>query len=122
MLQFGSAISQALHGTLHAVYAFNPLPVGAMPDFDGGITADIEAVARERARAVLERTLRSANVPPSRRHLLARHPIDAIEDVAGVVGAGLVVMGAISRSGSSASCSAIQPRSSWINCPATCSS
>lgn len=99
ILRYGSAISQALRGTLHAVYAFDPLPVGTMPDFDGGMTADIEEVAQAQARVAFERALRSVRVPPSRRHLVARHPTDAIEEVAGAIDAGIVVMGAISRSG-----------------------
>lgn len=35
----------------------------------------------------------------SRRHLVPRHPIDAIEGIAQKIGSGIVVMGAISRSG-----------------------
>jgi len=43
--------------------------------------------------------LDGADVPESRRHMLACHPMDAIEQVASDIGSDIVVMGAISRSG-----------------------
>jgi universal stress protein E len=100
ILRSGSEMARALHGTLHAVYAFNPLPIAMAPESDAGeMIPDIEAAARDRARTVFERALRAAVIPRSRRHLVPRHPTDAIEEVAGAIGSDIVVMGAISRSG-----------------------
>jgi universal stress protein E len=38
-------------------------------------------------------------MPPEHRHLVGRHPTDAIVEVARETGSGIVVMGAMSRSG-----------------------
>jgi nucleotide-binding universal stress UspA family protein len=54
---------------------------------------------RARARAAFERTAKQARIPRARRHLVDYNPIDAIPETARKVGADLVVMGAVSRSG-----------------------
>ncbi len=101
ILGCASVLARALHGQLHAVNAFDPLPIGKLPT--GLALAEaaqtIEAAAEKRARQTLDRTLRGANIPQSHRHMVARHPIDAIEDVSDEIEADVVVMGAISRSG-----------------------
>lgn len=101
ILRSAASIAQALRGSLHAVYAFDPLPVGAMgAEVPLGEAAPaIEAVEEERARAALDRALQGTGIPESRRYLIPRHPIDAIEGAAREIGSGIVVMGAISRSG-----------------------
>jgi universal stress protein E len=101
VLQMGAAIAGALRGTLHAVHAYAPLPVAA---FSRGVqsAADLRRLeldaSRDAARK-LERAVRTANIPPSRRHLLGLHPADAIAQAAARTGSALVVMGAIARSG-----------------------
>ncbi|HEY7889248.1 MAG TPA: universal stress protein [Steroidobacteraceae bacterium] len=101
ILGCASALARALHGQLHAVNAFDPLPIGKLPT--GLALAEaaqtIEAAAEKRARQTLDRTLRGVNIPQPRRHMVARHPIDAIEDVTREIAADVLVMGAISRSG-----------------------
>jgi len=101
ILGCASVFARALHGQLHAVNAFDPLPIGKLPT--GLALADaaqtIEAAAEKGARQTLDRTLRGTNIAQSRRHMVARHPIDAIEDVSEKIEADVVVMGAISRSG-----------------------
>jgi universal stress protein E len=96
-----SVLARALHGQLHAVNAFDPLPIGMLPTDLAltGLTQTVEATAEKRARQTLDRTLRGTNIPQARRHMVARHPIDAIEDVSDEIEADVVVMGAISRSG-----------------------
>ncbi len=96
-----SVLARALHGQLHAVNAFDPLPIGKLPTglALGQAAQTIEAAAEKRARQTLDRTLRGANIAQSHRHMVARHPIDAIEDVSDEIAADVVVMGAISRSG-----------------------
>src|SRR5579863_4634599 len=100
ILGYASVLARALHGQLHAVNAFDPLPI-TLPT--GLAMADaaqtIETVAKKRARQTLDHTLRGTNIPQARRHMVARHPIDAIEDVSEEIEADVVVMGAISRSG-----------------------
>ena len=101
ILRQASIVSKALGGVLHAVYAYDPMPVG----LDGAqlISAEaIESVRRstlERAQAALTRAVRASHIAPARRHLVGRHPVDAIIETAEELGCGLLVMGAISRSG-----------------------
>ena len=51
------------------------------------------------AAANLERLAGRAGIPAARRHLIARHPSDAIEQAAAETGSAIVVMGALARSG-----------------------
>src|SRR5688572_2909097 len=107
ILRLGGAVTDAMHGTLRALHACAlPLPVGMPPAaWTSGkmravdIRAEIEAEAMSQARPAFDRVLKSAGIPRSRRHLLARHPIDAIPDVARKTRSAIVVMGAVSRSG-----------------------
>lgn len=101
ILGCASQIAQALRGSLHAVFAYDPIPIAAM---EPGLplaqsTEAIAAATETRARKVFARTLNGASVPESRRHLVPQHPIDAIEGAAAKIDCGIVVMGAISRSG-----------------------
>lgn len=101
ILGCASVLARALHGQLHAVNAFNPLPIGMLPT-DLALTGAVQTIevgAEKRARQTLDRTLRGTNIPQARRHIVARHPIDAIEDVTREIDADVLVMGAISRSG-----------------------
>lgn len=97
----GQDIAQALHGTLHAVHAYAPIPVLAFPT--GAITEeDVETICArsgEAANKKLKRALRDAELRNVISHVVARHPSDAIAEVAGEIHSSLVVMGAISRTG-----------------------
>ena len=101
ILGCATQITQALRGSLHAVFAYDPLPVPAMEAglALAGVTDEIATETESRARQVRARALNGASIPESRRHLVPRHPIDAIEEAAAQVGCSIVVMGAISRSG-----------------------
>jgi universal stress protein E len=101
ILRVGGAVARALHGALHAAYAYVPLPLTA---FSAGALSDAEVLALEAraarsARAKLQRTVRAAGIPRRRQHILDRHPVDAIAPLAARTGSSIVVMGAISRSG-----------------------
>ena len=78
-----------------------PIPLAAVAE---GVLSDDE-VARIQSKSAqlaadkLERLVHPVGIPESRRHLIARHPTDAIEQVAAETGSALLVMGAISRSG-----------------------
>ena len=100
ILAAGAALAKALRGTLHAVHAYVAVPLTA---FSGGTLSEQDILQmKKRAGTVaaekLWRLTRSV-VTGSRCHLLARHPADAIEQVAAQTRSDLVVMGAISRSG-----------------------
>jgi universal stress protein E len=101
ILRAGSIVARALHGTLHAVHAYTPLPLsvvthGALTDKD---VARVQAQSARIAGGKLKRLVRQVGIPKSRHHLIARHPTDAIEQVAAETRSPLVVMGAIARSG-----------------------
>jgi universal stress protein E len=107
ILRLGGTIKEALRGTLHALHACAlPVPVGTPPKaWTSGkmraedIRAEIEAKAMAQAGPGFDRVLKSAHIPRSRRHLVARYPVDAIPQVARQTHCAMVVMGAVSRSG-----------------------
>ena len=101
ILRLGASVARALHGTLHAGYAYVPLPLTAFSS--GGLSDDkiagLEARATLSARARLQRTVRAVGIPRTRQHVLGCHPVDAIPQLARSTHSAIVVMGAISRSG-----------------------
>ncbi len=101
ILGYGVLVADSLRGTLHAVHAYDPMPIGTAPSQFAGADAlaGIQAQIARGAAQEVERTLGSTRIPPKRRHLIGRHPIDAIEEVAAEIGSSIVVMGAIGRSG-----------------------
>jgi len=101
ILGCAAQIAEALRGSLHAVFAYDPIPVAAMESGLplGGTTDAIASATEAGARKVFARALNGASIPESQRHLVPQHPIDAIEGAAAKIGCGIVVMGAISRSG-----------------------
>jgi universal stress protein E len=101
ILRYAAQLTHALRGSLHAVFAYYPLPVAAMePGLSlVGATDAIAAETEAHAEKALARVLNGASIPASRRHLVPQHPTDAIEGAAAEVGCSIVVMGAISRSG-----------------------
>lgn len=101
ILDIGATISEALRGTLHAMHAYVPSVVGKTPaELSSPVVIErIEQEAADAARKAMDKALRGSNIPAKRRHLVERHPVDAIPEVAREQGAAIVVMGAISRSG-----------------------
>lgn len=101
ILRAASAIAGALGGRLHAMHAYLSLaPIGMAGAIgSGAVISRIEADALLLARRGFERELRKAKIPASRRHLVRQVAIDAIPGVARKTRAGIVVMGAVSRSG-----------------------
>ena len=101
ILNRGGTLAKGLHGTLHAVHAYAPIPVLAFPT--GAITEKdvvaIQARSGEEATKKLKRALRNADVRNVVSHVIGRHPSDAIVEAASKIHSSLVVMGAISRTG-----------------------
>jgi len=101
VLRYGAAVAGALRGALHAVHAYDPMPVGvaaaqlSAPNAIARLEETIEAQAHD----AFDRALRATGMRRERRHLVARHPIDAIQETAQRIGSSIVVMGAVSRSG-----------------------
>lgn len=100
ILQCAGQLTQALRGSLHALFAYNPLPAATIESSWAlnGVIEEIAAEAEARARKALAGVLNGAAIPESRRHVVPRHPIDAIKEAAEEVGCSIVAMGAISRS------------------------
>jgi universal stress protein E len=100
ILQAGAMFSGTLRGSLHAVHAYIPLPT-PFPDnlLTQGAVKALSADIASKATRRFERLLRSKDIPQTRRHLRAQHPINAIEDTARKLKSAIVVMGALSRSG-----------------------
>ena len=101
ILQASTLVSQALRGSLHAMHAYAAPPLIATPHgiIDSSTAEIVEADAAAEAKRRLDQALRVTKIGRSRRHLVRRNPIDAIAQMAAKLAPGIVVMGAISRSG-----------------------
>ena len=101
ILGAGAQLAAALQGSLHVAHAFVPSSIDVekldlnLPN----LPAHIEAEAAKHAKAALDRELSGSEIPSSRRHLVGRHAVDAIPELAKQLKAQVVVMGAISRTG-----------------------
>ena len=101
ILDIAKTLSRGLHGSLHAVHAYIPIPIQP-PTRQLLSQESIDKLTSKRKRGIshsLQRCVRLARIPKARCHLVPRHPIDAIEQTAGKTHSSIVVMGAISRSG-----------------------
>jgi universal stress protein E len=91
--------SSALHGTLHAVYAYDRFPLNMPPEaLTPGLLGSLEQDAERVAGKRLARAVQPQRVARKRQHLIARPPVEAIGSAATQTGCAVVVMGAISRS------------------------
>lgn len=96
-----STLTRALRGTLHALHAYLPFPLIEKPHLPLS-QATLERLKVEIAATAshdFDRVLRTTKIPKAHRHLVGRHPIDAIEQTAADIHSSIVVMGAISRAG-----------------------
>jgi universal stress protein E len=103
ILDAAAKVRTALRGALHVMHAFVPIPADVTNSelLDEKAAQRLEARARKHARVTFERVLQKAGIKlaPARRHLVGRHPINAIPELARRTGSAIVVMGAVSRSG-----------------------
>jgi universal stress protein E len=101
ILRAARGLADALDGKLHAMHAYFTGPgVPLSPEFGGStVVARLGYEAERNARKSFEREIRKHDIPHSRQHLVERHAVDAIPQVARRIRADIVVMGAVSRSG-----------------------
>jgi universal stress protein E len=101
ILQWGGAVSQKLRGSLNAVHAYNRVPGDSFPEqaITPALIRKIEKDAQRDAKAAFDWVLKASRIPPARRYLVARDPVNAIAEAARRSRSAIVVMGAISRSG-----------------------
>jgi universal stress protein E len=97
----GLAMTRALQGNLHALHAYVPFPFAADPNslLNQETIERLEREATAAAQSALQRVLHKTRIPAENRHVLGRHPADAIAQMARELHSSIVVMGAISRSG-----------------------
>jgi universal stress protein E len=100
ILDYGNCFARAFSGSLHAVHA--RAPQLDVPSYD--IVSDRRAdILRTRldvkARAALDKCAKKARIPRARQHFLSGDPSVVLPTMARTLGADLVVMGAVSRSG-----------------------
>jgi len=102
IVERGKALTKALKGTFHLMHANYPSVFGLTlgdPAIDGVTLAAAYDELKASARKDFAEFAQGAKVPRNRRHLIDRDPATGIPATAKVVGADVVVMGAVSRSG-----------------------
>jgi universal stress protein E len=95
-------MADAARGSLRLMHANMPAPLDLAhfdPEFEGVPLSELYLRMQERARTVLARFAKKLRVSPSACHFVARDPASGIPQAARELDAGLVVMGAVSRSG-----------------------
>lgn len=102
LLAYASCFARLLGGSAHAFHAYLPL-VAALPGAMGQPTAlalppDAEDAHGARIRRAFDSLVARSGIPPARRHLEMGDVPTRLEAVARRTGAGVVVMGAVSRS------------------------
>jgi universal stress protein E len=95
------AFNSALKGTLHVVHSYMPIPAGAIPTTGASalVVSQIAEGSAVRAKQEFERATEALRLPRSRQHLVQGTPAETIPRIARELRSGLVVMGAVSRSG-----------------------
>jgi universal stress protein E len=93
-------LSSALGGTLHVAHAWADLPASSrITAAAPGIALALDQRARRAARAAFDRALEKAGAANAKKHFVAGSPDEVLPKLARRQRAGIVVMGAISRSG-----------------------
>ncbi len=104
ILRLAADFARALGGALHAVHALQPAAVPfPLPALNPDAILELQqrSLAKARAAVMAEslRALPSSPVPPDNLHVVAAPAAEGIGASARELGAGMVVMGAVSRSG-----------------------
>lgn len=101
VLAAAAAVSKALRGKLHALHAYVPLPAGIKPAElqTRGIDLELQDFTEMAAKRRFQTALRDTRIPAARRILSTEHPDASIPRTAAKLHCGIVVMGALSRSG-----------------------
>jgi universal stress protein E len=100
ILAASSQLATILRGKLHAIHAYTPVVIGAAAaSVSADVASRLDEIAAAGARSGFEDLLRGSDIPRARRYLVGELPAPAIDTTARRIGAGIVVMGALSRSG-----------------------
>jgi universal stress protein E len=98
----GNLLAQALGGKLHIAHAWANSSLAAatrLSPVAPEMTVTLQKKVRRAARTAFNQEVDKAGLPGAKRHFVEGHPVDVILKLARRQRAGLVVMGAISRSG-----------------------
>ncbi len=104
LLATAASLASALDGELHAAHAYKPYPYFA-PGYPGDyvsltqVAPEIEREHRDSLASALAKLSATAGIPKARQHLALGDPTEALPTLAKKLGASIVVMGAVSRSG-----------------------
>jgi universal stress protein E len=101
ILRFSATLAQALKGAVHAVHGYVPVPANLSPALlsSPGALEKMLAAAEQAAFVTLAAVAEPLGIPRAHLHVVARHPTDAVEEVAGETGSQIVALGSLSRSG-----------------------
>jgi universal stress protein E len=101
IMRASTLLRRALRGKLHAIHCYEPFPVTATASdiLSPRQAAIIGRLQEKAARARLRTVTAKAAIPGKRQHVRCNFPHDAIESMALRIGASIVVMGAVSRTG-----------------------
>ena len=101
ILAAANQLAGAFNGLLHAIHVYQlatPFTSGVLME-PVPLPVDVEAKQLERIRREFDSLVDRYELPPRRRHLRAGSAAQEIAEVAEHIAAGIVVMGAVSRSG-----------------------
>lgn len=94
-------LSVALQGTMHVMHAIDSFSAGIMTSdaTDVATVLLVEQALRDKGRRDFEALTTALGIDPARRHVVSGEAVKAIPRLARRLGAQIVVMGAVSRSG-----------------------
>jgi universal stress protein E len=102
LLRAGQSCARLLHGTLHVFHSYMPLINTAMVPMSAAsmvtVPPEVEAAHGRQIEREIDRLAAAAGVPRARRHVDMGEMAGELAAVTRRCGAGLVVMGAVSRS------------------------
>ncbi len=101
ILEEAGRLSSALHGSLAALHAYQPLPLPPPPGMplDDHVAERLRKAARRVARTHFDLVLEGTRVRGNHRHVVEGAPATVIPAAARRLHSAIVVMGAVSRSG-----------------------
>jgi universal stress protein E len=99
ILETAREFSRSLRGALHVMHANYPSIVGLGPAVHKTWSTLTFEELKDEERQAFEKFRESAELPRTRAHLVEGNPVKAIPRLANQLGASVVVMGALSRSG-----------------------
>jgi universal stress protein E len=101
ILKLASTFSDTLDGSLEVMHSYVPFPPSVLMGMGAGGTppSEVAAETERRARKLLQKTLRRFGQTQVPRHLVAGRAVETIPALARDRNCGILVMGAVSRSG-----------------------